>query len=347
MSAAAFVAPPEVPSGTFRFSCKSVHLTYKTHIDPKTLLLWFKTKHDLDMYSIVNENGHGDREEPTEGDEAIDYPHTHALLIFPTRFQTRNQRFWDYEGIHPHINPLTTKTHIVNTWKYHTKEPVHLLQSDKAPYAVPGSLAAAIGASSLLEACTMFNIQPKTVNDMQTLRCCKDIAQVIPPLVNPKAWTREFCTQPVVFLTGPSGTGKTRWALAHFETPLLVRHMDDLKKLASTHDGVVFDDMALSGYTTSIGIHLTDFEMPSTINVKHGAVTLPAGLRRIFTSNAPFDDYFPPDPHGAIKRRVYCLQIYGSLFAAPVGLSRTMTTGASLLLDGSLPPESWIDQLLR
>lgn len=89
-----------------------------------------------------------------------------------------------------------------------------------------------------------------------------------------------------MLFTGPTGTGKTSFALACFESPLLIRHADELKLfIAGVHDGLVFDDMTFHHWPIEQVIHLVDLEHDSPIHLRYHNVTIPAGLPRIFTSN--------------------------------------------------------------
>lgn len=107
-----------------------------------------------------------------------------------------------------------------------------------------------------------------------------------------------------LWLSGPTGTGKTELAKAHFQDPLLIRHVGQLKSIAG-HDGLVFDDFNPSHWPRECVIHLTDLSCPSGINVKFSHVVIPAGMPRIFTSNTWI---WPHDSTGAIERRVFAVQ---------------------------------------
>lgn len=121
-----------------------------------------------------------------------------------------------------------------------------------------------------------------------------------------------------IIITGPSGIGKTRYALQHFEKPLMVSHIDDLKKLTGRHDGIVFDDMSFRHWPPQSCIHILDVEHGRSINVKYGTITIPAGMKRIFTSNNEFDNIFSENGNenerAAMMRRVYLLTLFDSLF---------------------------------
>lgn len=112
-----------------------------------------------------------------------------------------------------------------------------------------------------------------------------------------------------ILLLGKAGTGKTRFALDHFENPLLVRHTDALKrlKLDSTYDGIVFDDFTVNHWPATSVIHLVDLELEAQINVKHGIICIPNNMKRIFTSNLCMDEWMPAtcndEQRNAIRRR--------------------------------------------
>jgi len=115
-----------------------------------------------------------------------------------------------------------------------------------------------------------------------------------------KAPPQKFPTNKCLVFIGPTQIGKTQFAKSHFNTPLMVRHKDDLKLFdADIHDGIVFDDMDFNHWPATAVIHLLDMEEDSSIDVKHGTAIIPAGTRRIFTCNT-----FPFPTHDAIARRI-------------------------------------------
>ena len=107
-------------------------------------------------------------------------------------------------------------------------------------------------------------------------------------------------------ILGKSGCGKTQFALAHFKRPLMVRHIDDLKKFNSEYDGIVFDDMDFRHMPRTSQIHLVDWDNNSSIHCRYANAKIPKHTKKIFTCNIyPFDD----DP--AIARRVSVTEVGG------------------------------------
>jgi len=95
-------------------------------------------------------------------------------------------------------------------------------------------------------------------------------------------------------LEGPARIGKTEYALAHFKNPLLVRHLDVLKRFdPKKHDGIVFDDMEFAHMPRSTQIYLTDWTKGSTIHCRFDNAFIPKHTKRIFCCNTgkyPFMD---------------------------------------------------------
>lgn len=121
-----------------------------------------------------------------------------------------------------------------------------------------------------------------------------------------------------IVITGTSGIGKTQYALSQFTRPLLISHIDDLKNLRPHHNGLVFDDMSFQHWPPQSCIHLLDLELPRSINVKYGTVTIPSLLPRIFTSNKTLREIFSLQCQevewSAIERRCYLLEVHTKLY---------------------------------
>lgn len=120
-------------------------------------------------------------------------------------------------------------------------------------------------------------------------------------------------------ITGPSNVGKTQFALSHFKNPLVVSHMDALRKLGPDNDGIVFDDMAFKHYPVESVIHLLDRDLERQLNVRYTYVTVPANTAKVFTHNDdnPFYnlDTISNEQREAIERRFIRTKVYRKLYA--------------------------------
>eukprot|EP00966_Prymnesium_polylepis_P008825 203487-Prymnesium_polylepis.1 len=110
-------------------------------------------------------------------------------------------------------------------------------------------------------------------------------------------------------LYGKSGVGKTSFAKAHGNYPLVVSTLDDLKKInVDKTDLLIFDDMEFSEWMPEKVIHLLDIENSRSFKSRHTDAQIPKGMKRIFSTNMdPPDAIFPPgkneEQQAAIDRR--------------------------------------------
>lgn len=120
-----------------------------------------------------------------------------------------------------------------------------------------------------------------------------------------------------LLIFGPTGCGKTQYACAHFKNPCVVRHTDDLKKLNPDHDGIVFDDFSVAHWPVNSVIHLLDWDLDSSINVKHGTACIPANTPKIFTYNNDNPFYAPEvlsEQQAAVERRLVRVKIDSRIY---------------------------------
>lgn len=142
---------PNIQPENFRFQNQKCLLTYRTHL-PKDRLrefLFKMCKHKSKIY-IAHENG--------VGDEVTPYEHTHVVCNFGFAKQSKNARFLDFEGVHPHISLIKTPLQWKKACKYITKEDDAVVLDEEDMFDDGGGPAARIWAmNSLREA--MGNIE--------------------------------------------------------------------------------------------------------------------------------------------------------------------------------------------
>jgi len=129
----------------------------------------------------------------------------------------------------------------------------------------------------------------------------------------------EILSTKAVFITGCAGSGKTTWALSHFKLPILISHIDDLKRFnPAIHDGLVFDDMTFQHWPPTSCIHICDMDFDRSINVKYGTANIPRLTKRIFTTNVPIESFFSDkctdEQWNAIYRRVFIYTVDTPLY---------------------------------
>lgn len=275
---------------------------------PELLAFIQKTAGDLKWWSLVHELG----------TSTVTYPHTHVAFESAKKLVSRSPRKFDYPTsifphpmVHPNIRMLTTQQYVERTWEYHEKDPILRLTSENSPVRQTDWLEGIRSSNSLLAAMKLAGIEPKTVACLVAMRRDHELVDVIPRLPGQCSSTLVVPENfQLIYLHGKTKMGKTRAALELFESPLLVSHLEDLKRYrADRHDGIVFDDICFTHLRPTECIHVLDWEMPRTINVKHGSVTLPAHVRKVVTSNLPLERILPvcdPEQLLAIKRRFDC-----------------------------------------
>lgn len=318
----------ELPEGKgFRLTSKRVMLTYKTHI-PKEYLTGFlqdKANKDRPFKFILLAH--------ELGDKTNNYEHTHVLLDFGEKTDIKTSRVFDFyyevfdeeeeedtaymhdekgvfigekNPLHPHIKPVRPgENNFKKCINYLCKE-----DAENEDFMVEINDKSGISMDEVHDAPTLYdalknaNLHLTRANDIKLVYETREVES------NIALYSKDMFIVELpeifrnIFLHGGSGIGKTQLALAQFKNPLLVRHLDNLKNFSPKfHDGIVFDDINLKYHGREQCIAITDWDMPSDINVKHSVARIPANTRKIFTSNIMFDEYFPEDEASAIKRR--------------------------------------------
>lgn len=115
-----------------------------------------------------------------------------------------------------------------------------------------------------------------------------------------------------IIVCGPSGIGKTTWAINNMPRPsLLLSTIDDLRALRPDyHKSVIFDDFSALGdpidgkgkWPIQAQIHLCDWHQARSIKLRYRNVIIPANMYKCFTCNPGRWPVDLSDP--AIQRRV-------------------------------------------
>jgi hypothetical protein len=316
------------------------HLTYAAPIEIVVLLALASrvTSTPLIGWSYAWE----DTSEEVDGVWQVGHKHTHILYWFSKRLNLHGCRKFDVLTFdndgnplrhHPnilgmtrgHAEHLITKYHAGMKWSMEMNKTVYK-PPIKYDYKLPPGFSFAraiieevITAPSLVDACVMAEVRPKTVNDIKQLRdeaskACKRFRPIFPKEsfrpVMPPDWT-------VVWAWGPSGVGKTKAMVIQVNNPCVIKPFDSIGCLESlmkqydenVHDGLVLDEADLSFMTRQQVIAFLDQDEPCTLDVRYKSFTLPANLKKIFISNPDPNNLLPNDPYGAIARRMQVIHI--------------------------------------
>lgn len=137
----------------------------------------------------------------------------------------------------------------------------------------------------------------------------------ITKFIEPK---KMFEKNKTLLFVGPTGIGKTQFALAHFAAPVLIRCQQDWNKFnKNTHDGIVLDDIAFRRWTPERIIHMLETETGVTQDIKYGSVHIPAGTKKIICINS-MDVFWPSNIKSyhleACRRRMIVYEFDKPLF---------------------------------
>lgn len=287
----------EQPQPKYRANRKKFFLTYpKCDRSPEDLLAHLSSISEIHKYLIA-------RELHKDGTY-----HLHAYVEFVKKQDFKNSRWADFDDHHP--NDAGSVRNELAVTKYCTKDgnfisnfykldPYKLIYDEEKTYDE---------AIQLLK-----NDRPRdyTLYSDQIERTLKKV-KYSRDSPRGKYQLNQFTRPPLVLdravlLCGPAGIGKTQYALAHFTKPLVVRHLDDLKKYTPEYDGLVFDDMSFNHLPSDTIIFLLDMELDSPIHCRHTNALIPAGTKRIFTHN-DYNIFYPekitPERKAAIDRRL-------------------------------------------
>lgn len=311
----------------FHFQARKVHLTYKNHLPMLTLMSHLKDiGGEFKLYSIVHEIGEEDEDTPTP------YEHTHVFIWWKNKFQSKNARVFDYNGIHPNIQTQKSikwaKTICMDyhkgrktkaDGKKYFKEPVDIKQEGIDDWKFEeDQFKVAQAAPSLVEACLAVGVEIKSVSDVNMVRNAKrkrGLAEVeddcdkawIPA---PDNWDRK---KKSLIVSGPPGIGKTNWAIAQFKKPYKITDHEDLKDIPEDTDGLVFDDQEYARYKMTMQKMIADVRTDSTVRCRHFNAFKPK-LPAIFTTNTVSNLFDMEADGGALKARAMLWEVEGMMY---------------------------------
>jgi hypothetical protein len=316
-----------IPGGTtFRLQARKLLLTYPGWIEKEQLDRHIREITGCEDIQVKIAHETGD----------TGHKHTHAAVDLGKTFNSRSARVFDIDGVHPNIQIPKSNVHWERIVKYLDKDDQEVYGEIK----VTATKGPSEENLSMMEEC------------IQWVLTCTDRSQVLLPpsgemryfmmsrsnyfmtlytwsgqkksaTANFSTFSREKISPQLLaskswLITGPPATGKTQWALSHFEKAVLVRHLDDLHNITTDTDGVVFDDMSFKHMPPQAIIHLLDMDYDSPVHLRYNNGRIPKGLPRIFTSND--SDIFVPtagcsdDVLGAISRRYELILITEKLY---------------------------------
>ena len=123
-----------------------------------------------------------------------------------------------------------------------------------------------------------------------------------------------------IVLHGPSEYCKTAYAKAHFDSPLIVRRPDDLKRISGPTDGIIFDDCNFRKWAAEDAIALLDWDEARSLPARYHDAFIEADIPMIFTTNLKPHKIFPraatAEQRRAIKRRYREVEVTACLARA-------------------------------
>lgn len=210
--------------------------------------------------------------------------HYHVSIKFVTKIETRNARYFDFMGVHPNDRGAPGKGWAAYCAK-HSDYITNFYEADPFTEALSFSTVDEV-------ADYLWKKRPRdmalhgeriTANYAKRLRR----APTFEPYYGPwfMSWI-DLQQYPVSMLVGESQIGKTQFAKAHFMRPYLVSSLDDLKRIPTDADGLIFDDVEWKDLKITTQIHICDIEHDRSIQeCRNRPGFIPAGLPRIFCCN--------------------------------------------------------------
>jgi len=313
------------PRRAFRFAAIRVLLTYSQVCESftkETVLYGLSETYNIQRYTI-GEELHSEAGR-----------HVHATIVFHTKVDSRDPRLFDLNcgggcpgDHHPNIEIIKRgQANLDRCEDYCRKEDPTPL-SNVEPRLTWGEIMSTATSEDDYLSLVKKNY-PRDFN-LSLMRLKQTAAflfssqgnnilcsPTLPDTVQPAAWPQidESTTEwdgkmSSLVIVGPTGCGKTSWALQKAPKPcLIVRHLDSLSLLRPTHKSILFDDMGFQHLPVATQKFLTDSTVLGEIHIRYLVARIPPHTTKIFTANEyPFCD---EGVHGeAIRRRVTLVTI--------------------------------------
>ena len=340
-----FILNPQTVAGDgFEWKGRWYHLTYKNHLPKEDIMTAVRkaTSVPLMGWSIVHERAETLSD---DGTEAYIYDHTHVALMFQARLGIKGAHKFDVYvedpdddvamfQIHPNVQHKMTLASMELVFTQYHRGRKYNERTGKVEFIEPfwleqhlppmfewseAVIQEVINAPTLKEACIAGAVRPRSVTDIKALRDAEAHAtKKFQHKYEPSSFKLQLpANWHALHLWGGTGLGKTKFAVAQFSSPLVIKPFNSIgcveaimrKFDPNIHNGLVLDEADLRFMNREQAICFLDPDEDCEMDVRFKSFTIPSDLKMILISNPPPGGLYPPDPAGAIARRLTTLQV--------------------------------------
>lgn len=321
------VEPGRAQEKKFRIYAKRLFLTYsRTNLTPLEVLNQLQAKFQNLKYYAISQEEHAD--EPEKG------KHIHAFIECDKKVNILSHSFLDLtescgtekKNLHGEYQAVKNKKHVIA----YVKKDGNYISNIETENEFKIKLFLIAKEKGLEEAMNYLSMKrPELVcthykKIESNLKAFLESSSLKLPLKftdfdYPKEinhWFEFEKDTRTLFLTGPSGAGKTEGVINLLKdyNPILITDINALKELKSSHKAIIFDDINWSVIPREVKIHLLDKNRTSNIKIIYQSVKLPSTLVKAVTSNNPQDLLSFWDNDDAITRRIRHVHLEQPLF---------------------------------